>query len=540
MTKLILQFSPVNQGAKTMRYILFIIFILLFSNCFSQRPTIIWQKSLGGSGHEFPYKIIKGKQYPSTGTLAIAGTSYSNDSMVSSHGSSDFWIVLMDTAGAVFQTGGFGYSDGEDLRCITKAWDVGFMLAGSTSSQGSWVGNHGSSDVWIVQIDYQASELWAKCFGGSENDVAFSIIKSSDSCYVICGFTYSRDSDIAINHSAIDSCDAWLFKIDKSGNLLWEKTYGGSRDEIAYDVIETDDHGFLLCGLTGSNDGQVAGNHGPNDLWIIKTDSTGNLLWQKCLGGTGGDYASRVIALNNRYYISGTSFSNDGDVTGNHPSNFNPNVPSYDAWIICIDSSGQLQWEKSLGGGGNEEGNDLIVYNNYLFAACTTRSDDGDVTGGYNNDPDYWIVQLDTNGNLINNFCYGGNNNDYLNSLYIENNVLYAAGSSTSDDRDVNRNLGATDYWIFAISLDSLFLNNSIIENEEIVIYPNPANVVVKVNAGFDGYFRLINVIGQSVYCDNFYENFSLDTKNISTGLYFLLLEKNSITLYKKSLMIEH
>ena len=167
----------------------------------------------------------------------------------------------------------------------------------------------------------------------------------------------------------------------------WQKSLGGSLIDIAYSIQQTTDGGYIIAGYTESTDGDISGNHGIWDYWIVKLTSTGNVDWQKSLGGSGWDRAFSVQqATNGGYIIAGESYSNDGDVTGNHGAN--------DYWIVKLTLSGEIEWQRSIGGSSFDWGYCIQQTTNggYIIAGYS-MSDDGDVSGNQG-DRDYWIVKL--------------------------------------------------------------------------------------------------------------------------------------------------
>ena len=136
-------------------------------------------------------------------------------------------------------------------------------------------------------------------------------------------------------------------KLNDTGKIEWEKCYGGSKDEVAFSIEQTSDGGYIVAGNSNSTDGDVTGHHGgdtTHDYWIIKIDSVGNLQWEKSLGGGGDDEAECIQqTTDGGYIISGITQSSDGDVTGNIMG-----CDSY--WIVKLDAFGNIQWEKPFGG----------------------------------------------------------------------------------------------------------------------------------------------------------------------------------------------
>jgi len=128
-----------------------------------------------------------------------------------------------------------------------------------------------------------ASIQWQKCLGGTSSEYGFKIQQTSDGGYILVGYTDSDDGNVSGNHGLLD---IWVVKLDASGILQWQKCLGGSSEEFGLSIEQTTDGGYILVGATASNNGDVSGNNGFADIWVVKLNSTGLLLWQKCYGGT--------------------------------------------------------------------------------------------------------------------------------------------------------------------------------------------------------------------------------------------------------------
>jgi hypothetical protein len=170
---------------------------------------------------------------------------------------------------------------------------------------------------------------WQKCFGGSNNDKSYSVISTSDGGFISVGSTSSNNGNVLGNHSSGDGEDVWVIKTSSNGILEWQKCFGGGGlsplpgfnldYDIGFSIIQTADGGYIFCGMTSSIDGDVSGNDGSIDAWIVKINSTGIIQWQKCFGGSDSDIAIDIIQTNEGGYIfAGYTSSNDGDVSGNH------------------------------------------------------------------------------------------------------------------------------------------------------------------------------------------------------------------------------
>ena len=187
-------------------------------------------------------------------------------------------------------------------------------------------------DAWVVKLDASGHKLWDKKFGGT-NAEAFHSIVSVNGGYVAVGSTSSDDGDVVGKHPGLEpSEDVWLVKIDETGNLIWQKCLGGSGTDQGEAIVKTSSGGYAIAGSTQSNDGDVSGNHGSSsDAWIVEVDGVGNKIWQRTFGGTGqfGDsFFDLIKNPGNEYVAAGGTNSNDGDITGNHGEE--------DAWVITI------------------------------------------------------------------------------------------------------------------------------------------------------------------------------------------------------------
>ncbi|MDR2457284.1 MAG: hypothetical protein LBD41_02235 [Clostridiales Family XIII bacterium] len=276
--------------------------------------TLKWQKSFGGSGFDSVHSI----QITSDGGYIIAGRKEFTESDIPlNHGKGDYWIIKLDSQGNLLWQKFLGGSDYDEANCIQITSDGGYIIAGySSSSDGDVKVNRGGYDYWIVKLDSQGNLQWAKSFGGSKNEVPFSCQQTSDGDYIIAGYSYSNDGDVVENHG---KGDFWIVKLDSQGTIKWQKSLGGSELDEATSIQITLDGGFIVAGSTYSIDGDVTENHGGSDIWIVKLDSEGTLQWQKSFGGSGNESTRSIHQISDGGYIFvGSSKSNDGDVTGNH------------------------------------------------------------------------------------------------------------------------------------------------------------------------------------------------------------------------------
>jgi len=205
----------------------------------------------------------------------------------------------------------FGGGNDDYLGYLIQSDDGGYVIAGETYSYGA-----GKADIWIIKLDSKGNKLWDKTFGGINDDWIYALIQTDDSSYILAGMTFSFGAGAG---------DFWIIKLDKEGNKLWDRTFGGIYDDSAYLLIQTDDGGYAVAGYTFSY------GLGEADYWLIKLDSKGNKLWDKTFGGSGEDSVRSLIQTDDGgYALAGITFSfgaGEGDF-----------------WIIKLDKKGNLEY----------------------------------------------------------------------------------------------------------------------------------------------------------------------------------------------------
>jgi len=206
-----------------------------------------------------------------------------------------------------------------------------------------------------VSLIAQPTIAWQKNYGGSAHEYAWKSIPTSDGGFVFTGNTESSNGDVPDNAG---NTDLWVARVNSVGAIVWSFTYGGTEDEEGYDIVEAADGTFYVAGWTNSYDGDVTGNHGTysSDFWVLHISSSGILLKEKCFGGTSDDDAAAIGFTPDGYLlVSGTVYSNDGDVSGNHSSS------ETDLWVIKLDTALNLLSQLCVGGSDYEEGLNMAV-----------------------------------------------------------------------------------------------------------------------------------------------------------------------------------
>ena len=344
----------------------------------------------------------------------------------------------------------FGGSGEDRANSIQQTSDGGYIVAGSsTSTNGDVSGNHGSADYLILKLNSTGNIEWKKSYGGSGFDNARSIQQTSDGGYIVVGSTSSTDGDVSGNHG---SADYWILKLNSTGNIEWKKSYGGNSTDIGFSIQQTNDGGYIMSGWTLSNDGDVTGNHGYSDLWIVKLNSNGAIIWQKSIGGSNYDgYTGSSVDLPCIQQTNDGGYIVSG-ASGSNDGDVSGNHGNNDYWIVKLNSNGDIMWQKSLGGSGSDTPYSIkITSDGGYIVVGNSYSNNGDVTD-HHDILDSWVVKLNSSGNIIWKKSLGGGS-DFGGYIQQTNDGGYiVAGSSRSNMGDVAGNHGFTDYWIVRLN----------------------------------------------------------------------------------------
>ena len=509
---------PVIEKSRPMKtkIFTFILLVMAIIHSTNAQPTLQWQKSLGGSEDDFASAI----EQTNDGGYIIIGWVHSTDGDVGeNHGDGDYWVVKIDTDGDIEWEKTFGGLGNERPNHIQQTSDDGYIVAGLSNSNDSDVsGNHGDNDFWILKITEDGTIQWQKSLGGTGDDWGQHIEQTTDDGYIVTGFSFSNDGDVSGNQG---ERDYWIVKLDEDGVINWEKSMGGSDVDWPLCIRQTSDEGYIIAGGALSNDGDIIGNHGGQDAWIIKLDNSGTIEWQKVLGGSDNDFATWIEQTTDGGYImAGLCYSNDGDVSGNHGM--------YDGWIVKLSDGGTIEWQKTIGGTSDDRANSIKQTSDggYVLAGWTL-SYDGDVTG-HHGDYDVWVVKIDNGGSIQWQMPLGGTNQDMAGKIQQTVDEGYiVAGHSDSTNGDVSGNHGQKDLWIAKLDREVLVDNMAFISG--LTLFPNPTNDKVTLTShptAIGKEYRICDVMGRIVMRGIITtENQNITMSFFSSGTYILEID---------------
>ncbi|NCA87197.1 MAG: T9SS type A sorting domain-containing protein [Clostridia bacterium] len=347
----------------------------------------------------------------------------------------------------------YGGSEMDMPRDIIEVTD-GYLIAGHTkSTDGDVSSNHGEWDIWLIKIDFAGNIMFEKTYGGSYDEGTYGIYAAHDDTYYIVGLSYSSDGDISHDHYPT-SGDFWILKIDGSGNIIWEKIIGGNGHDQPFKGVATSDGGLVAAGWTGSTDGDISINYGAYDMWMVKLNSDGEIEGDFTAGTDFFENGQAIIQTSDGGYLFG------GNSTMGEGGNLKcePHSPAAEAVLIKLDEQLNIEWQNCYGGSDQETILGVIeVDDGYAFVS-SSDSNDGDLTGsGWHGKTDIWVVKLDFIGNIQWQKCYGGSGYEGgAHIISLDDNTYTVVGSTRSHDGDISNNHSQvdqfSDIWIFNIS----------------------------------------------------------------------------------------
>ncbi|MDB2587638.1 hypothetical protein N9Y02_06615 [Flavobacteriaceae bacterium] len=413
--------------------------------------TLAWVETFGGSGIDQATAVVT----TGDGAYMVVGSTYSNDGHfagLKSTTDADYFLMRVRPDGGVDWTKVYGGDDDELATGITKTSDGGYVLVGYSRSDNCFTGSNGGfHDYYILKVDGQGNEIWCQNFGYPGSDQAQDIIETREGDLMVTGFfdvsaSGGQGNDDRENAGTLHGVgEYWGIKLDADGQFFWKRYFGGSNNDRSYNVMQTNDGGFVLIGASESDDFDITDSKGSYDYWAVKLSVEGDLEWTRSFGGSEIDIAYDIATtLDGNFLIVGDARSNDQDVSTNYGN--------ADIWLVAIDPQGNLIWEKSLGGSMFDSAKDLLPMNDNLYCVTgSSRSNDVDVTTN-NGENDAWTVVVDAQGTIIFEVAIGGSSLDFSESAAQGvDGALLIVGNTESSDGDVIQNLGYKDILIYKI-----------------------------------------------------------------------------------------
>ncbi|MDQ3049515.1 MAG: T9SS type A sorting domain-containing protein [Bacteroidota bacterium] len=395
-----------------MKCILFPSLLLVTLTSMGQSPAWEpqWDKKYGGIDED----IISTFTVAPDSSIILGGTSFSGvsgDKSQPNHDTSlttaDFWVIRTDSSGTILWEKRYGGSQNENLSETIVTSDGGLLSGGQSFSgnsgdktEANWDTTLNSNDYWIIKTDGSGNIQWDKRFGGTSFEIFGGVKQVADGGYIISGSSFSgADGDKSeLNHGG---WDYWIVRVNDLGNIIWNKRFGGLGDDFSTNVVVTQDGDYLLAGYSNSGIGgdKSETNRGDTDFWLVKVDDTGNKIWDKTFGGNNNDWLFAITATADGGFITGgQSFS---EATGDKSEpNHDPTTSGSDRWIVKADANGAKQWDKTIGGLETDDLSRIIQTpdNGFLLSGDSYSDTGGDKSEDNLGPEQTWVVKTDSMG----------------------------------------------------------------------------------------------------------------------------------------------
>lgn len=502
--------------------------LLLLPNVYGQN--ILWEKSIGGKQADYLVDVQPTADYGFIlGGSSLSGKSAAKES--DSNGDTDYWVWKMDEHGKAEWQKSFGGNGFDMLKSLQLTNDGGFILGGNSDSGRSETKKEecrGFSDFWIIKLNAIGGTEWEKTIGGVGSEDLTSIIQTTDGGYLLGGTSDSETSGEKQDHRG--GSDFWVIKLSRSGEVQWQKTFGGKYQDKLTVLKEVGKDGFITGGWSNSSaDGDKTQNcFGAGDFWILRLDKSGNIIWQKVFGGDHDDFLNDIVVVPDGFLIGGTTSSS----SGNNKTKGNSN--GTDFWLVQIGNDGEITWQETYDIGprdllvsitDNRDGSFLLSGHSRSGSLKNKLKKSGD-------SEDYVLIKINAKGEERWRKVVGSSGNDILKKSIEtrDGGYLLAGMSSGAPSGDKKSQMGREDFWIVKL-LDK---DKKKATRQNIEAFPNPANDYTNVVVGYDfekGTARLFDIGGHQLQeFEVTSRTIPIDLSNLADGIYIVQVATNIST----------
>lgn len=540
------------------RFLFFLLTLVALSDGLHAQLNYVkwWDRKYGGAYQDL-IMSIKATQDGKIILAGSSQSDSSGDKTQPLKGGQDFWILKIDDSGNKIWDRDFGSTGGEALQDVELTNDGGYIVSGTIVGNANGditEPSRGDNDYWMIKIDSDGNKQWDKRFGGAGTEYMMVAKQTIDSGYIVGGSSWSGISGDR-TQSSRGILDFWVIKTDALGNKQWDKRFGTIGFDYLNDVSICSNGGYVLvggCDTCGGGDVSQGALYG-RDGWIIKIDKIGNKLWDKTYGGNGTDEIIKILETQDHGFILGVRSTTDstGDKTTHSRGNF-------DYWLIKTDSMGEKIWEKDYGSQSVDEIQSLIqtTGGGYLIGGYA-GGEFGDKTEfNLAGEMMVWLVKTDSMGNKVwdktfntKKMCWGGyvlqaDDSCYLVGVMTESGIGYdktVANWDTTNTTD--------DFWVIKFCdgrANPVGISAEVAVDEggiQIQIWPNPfssdLSIVLKGENIHEATFTITNALGQVIYKreeNNLSSNYTkmLDLSYLPNGVYFIAVTINGETTAKR------
>lgn len=524
------------------------------STFFMSGQDILWEKSYGGKHAEYLFDAIPTPDYG----FILVGSSVSGkngNKDERNKGDLDYWVWKMKENGDFDWQKSYGGNKVDLLQSICLTNDGGFILGGTSNSDKGLDKRSdclGQEDVWIIKLDAKGGEIWQKTLGGYAMEKLLSITQTKDGGYILGGTSSSNRTTINekqavdLNQKTEDgkgNLDYWVVKLKSSGDVEWQKTIGGIYVDELKSIHQTSDGGYILGGYSNSPESgnKTEPNFGLSDYWVVKLDKDGEIIWQRTYGGDKDDKLFSLIKTKDGGFILGGS-SNSGATHTKSKSN----KKGTDYWVVKLDENGGIEWQETYDYGMND-----------MLTSIIQTEDESYLIGGYAQSEikpsekgkkldkegisDYIALKIDSKGDEKWTEVIGSKGEEVLKKLLEtrDGGYLLAGTSNGKISRDKNTAKGGNDFWVVKLK-DKERKEKERIEIEAV---PNPTSFYTNIIIDFEyntGSATLYDLAGREIFSSTVKgeRTIPVELTNLPTGIYLVEIrtntKKGSVKVIKK------
>ena len=511
-----------------------LVIVLLLSQLFCSAQDILWEKSYGGIHSEYLFDAQPTADYG----FILAGSSLSGktgNKLQDNINNLDYWVWKMDEQGDMDWQKSFGGTDADFLQSVRNTRDGGFILAGTSSSMKSgdkMEDSFGKEDFWIIKLNAKGDEEWQKTLGGTGSDVLTAIHQTRDGGYIIGGSSDSMVSGIKTEPN-YGSLDYWIIKLSSSGTIEWQKTYGGQYMDQLESILPTRDDGFIVGGWSNSmkSGNKTEDSFGEGDYWVLKLDKSGDIEWQRTLGGEEDDHLYVIIeTMESGYLLGGSSRS------GTSGNKSRSNGKGTDFWLVKLTEGGEIDWQSTYDFGRTD-----------VLSSIVENEDGTFLVGGHSKTENTGLKSLDKKG--INDFIalkiaadgeerwrrtIGSAGEDNLKKLVEtrDGGYLLAGTSNGKASRDKNTGQGLSDFWV--VKLRDKEKDEEKDRLSSLEAFPNPTEAFTNIIVNHDfenGTASVYDISGKQL---QFFEiknrTVPISLQGLAIGVYIVTVSTNFST----------
>ena len=514
-----------------MKIFLVIVCILLAFSVLGQEPVMLSLQGYGGSDDD---QVTSYTTKTNDGGFIISLVSFSNsgtgniDSFCAIGGYRTIFLKYNADASILEWTKCYENSGDSFILYLFPTNDGGFVLGGEFNSA---IGE----GFLICKEDGLGNIIWSHSYSKGTGALVHDMIATNDGGYIMIGNVFYTDTNFTVHNSGSLNADIAVIKLDSFGNKVWSKAIGGTEDDNGSKVLETAG-GYYVIGNTASNDSNCTGNHGAYDLYVVRLDNNGNIVWHNDIGGTGSDGGKSAISNGKGgAIIFGFTNSIDGDVS--HPTVYNGGY-----WLINLDSSNHIIWDNCYGGAYCQPYAVCKAINGNIWLTGTSSHTGKYLDTAYGGN-DAWVVHTDSVGNFLNAKVLGSNMNDEGMMIYPLSNGNVISGGFYSGNNGLFTSLGfygATDIFLTIFSPWTTKVSQISNTENEVRIFPNPASdqVTIEIEKKDSYTLEIYDVIGRLIYKTTIADNQQIAVNEWRKGTYCVhLIAENGCRQVRKLLI---